>query len=529
MPWSPDLPESFEAEKIKYLIVPYTRGVGLDIGCGPRKAFPHFIGVDNGGHAEMFGIQSRPDIAADGTRLTMFADASVDFVFSSHFLEHVEDYRAALAEWWRVIKVGGHLVLYLPHKRLYPNIGVKGANPDHKHDFLPSDIEANMRSLGALGWDMLVNEERNGPGEYSFLQVYRKRDDQQRLLPPPRPAKTACVVRYGGYGDQLQASGVLPELKRQGFHVTMNVDTRGEETLRHDPHIDAWMVQDKDQVPLPELPAYWKALATRFDRFVNLSESVEATFLAVPGRTNHEWPDAVRRKYLDVNYGEFIADLAGVEFRPEARFYPSAEEKAWAVDYLRGCAGQAAGPLLIARTPPVFSIMWALAGTSVHKFYPGMDAVIARVMLEMPEAHVITVGEPLCALLEAGWEKERRVHRESGRLAIRQSLALAQVCNVVVGPETGVLNAVAHEANRKVVLLSHSTANNLTKHWINTAALVPKVPCYPCHRLHYTREWCPEDKQTGASVCAVSIQPDAVVAAIRAEYDAWRALRKEAA
>ena len=47
MTWDIKTSEGNEAEKIKWELVPYTRGLGLDIGCGPCKAFPHFIGVDN--------------------------------------------------------------------------------------------------------------------------------------------------------------------------------------------------------------------------------------------------------------------------------------------------------------------------------------------------------------------------------------------------------------------------------------------------------------------------------------------------
>ena len=52
MAWRLEDPQGNEAAKIKYEIVPYTRGQGLDIGCGPFKAFPHFIGVDNGHHPQ---------------------------------------------------------------------------------------------------------------------------------------------------------------------------------------------------------------------------------------------------------------------------------------------------------------------------------------------------------------------------------------------------------------------------------------------------------------------------------------------
>jgi ADP-heptose:LPS heptosyltransferase len=418
-------------------------------------------------------------------------------------------------------------VLYLPHKLFYPNIGEKDANPDHKHDFLPRDIEDVMIEIGHSGWDLLENEDRNGGEECSFYQVYRKRDDKTFTHPwmSEKPAKSVIICRFGGFGDMLQTAAVFPELKRQGYHITMMCTPKGQDIIRNDPHVDAWLIQDDNQVPNEELGPYWHAWQQRCTRLINFSESVEATLLAVPGRTNHWWPDSVRRKYLNVNYGEFMADLAEVPFCPEGKFYPTGTEMTWANDYLLEIRREAAkranlGPM--ARTPATFNVLWTLAGSSVHKFYPGQDQVIARMMLEMPEAHVIFVGDPACALLEAGWEAEPRVHRESGRMEIRNSLALAQRVDCVVGPETGVLNAVAYENMRKVVLLSHSSRENLTKHWVNTGALVPNVPCYPCHRMHYTRQWCPEDYATGASVCAVSIKPDDVFGSIKIAYDAWR-------
>ena len=48
MTWRAEDPMGDEASKVKYDIVEYTRGAVLDLGCGPSKAFPHFIGVDGG-------------------------------------------------------------------------------------------------------------------------------------------------------------------------------------------------------------------------------------------------------------------------------------------------------------------------------------------------------------------------------------------------------------------------------------------------------------------------------------------------
>jgi SAM-dependent methyltransferase len=50
----------------------------------------------------------------DATELTGLADASYDFILSSHCLEHVANPLRALREWHRVTRPGGHLVLLVP-------------------------------------------------------------------------------------------------------------------------------------------------------------------------------------------------------------------------------------------------------------------------------------------------------------------------------------------------------------------------------------------------------------------------------
>jgi ADP-heptose:LPS heptosyltransferase/predicted SAM-dependent methyltransferase len=523
MTWRLEDPCGNEAGKVKYEIVEYTRGKGLDLGCGPSKAFPHFIGVDSCKDVELFGIQMQPDVVVEDCAKLPYEDGEMDFVFSSHLLEHVQDYYAALAEWWRVLKVGGYLVLYLPHADLYPRIGQPGSNPDHKWDFYPSDIVDVMRAYDCR---MLINERRDEGREYSFFQVFKKTDDNEGLVDNTPVAlrtlhrKTACVVRYGGFGDMLQASNILPALKRQGYHVTMMTTPKGQEVLAHDQYIAEWFIQDTDQVPNHELPYFWAVQAKRFDKFINLSESVEGTLLAMPGRANHAWPDSVRRKRLGINYLEWTAELAEVPYHSEARFYPSREEIEWRTAYLNEVEG--IGKRIGEVPSKRFVILWALAGSSIHKFYPWQDQVIARILLDIPEAVIILTGDYACEILEAGWENEDRVLCESGELSIRQTLALAQVADCVIGPETGVLNAVAFEPVAKVCFLSHSSPENLTKHWINTSALTGNVPCYPCHRLHYGRDFCHEHEATGAAICQSSIPPDRTFAAVYDAYLKWR-------
>jgi SAM-dependent methyltransferase len=55
------------------------------------------------------------DIVSPGDQLPL-ADNSVDFVISSHVIEHFPDPIKALREWYRVVKPGGYLYIIAPHK-----------------------------------------------------------------------------------------------------------------------------------------------------------------------------------------------------------------------------------------------------------------------------------------------------------------------------------------------------------------------------------------------------------------------------
>ena len=102
----------------------YCKGTGLDVGYGGDVITPTAAGWDlrNG----------------DAQYLAEVEDESFDFVYSSHCIEHMQNVRVALHNWFRVVKPGGYLLLYIPHRDLYekrkslPSI----FNPDHKHMFL---------------------------------------------------------------------------------------------------------------------------------------------------------------------------------------------------------------------------------------------------------------------------------------------------------------------------------------------------------------------------------------------------------
>ena len=83
----------------------------------------------------------------DGRTLP-FGDNSQDAVFSSHCLEHIEHYKYALREWHRVLKIGGFMIITVPHQFLYEKRArlPSNFNRDHKRFYTPASLMAEIES-----------------------------------------------------------------------------------------------------------------------------------------------------------------------------------------------------------------------------------------------------------------------------------------------------------------------------------------------------------------------------------------------
>lgn len=87
-------------EGVKYLAKKYCSGQGVDIGAGIWS---------------LDGAKAIEDETDENAYKLLEKDASLDFVFSSHLLEHLERPLDAIDEWEKKLKVGGVLFMYLPH------------------------------------------------------------------------------------------------------------------------------------------------------------------------------------------------------------------------------------------------------------------------------------------------------------------------------------------------------------------------------------------------------------------------------
>ena len=83
----------------------------------------------------------------DGVKLP-FPDNSQGYVYSSHVLEHISDYKQAIQEWYRVTKIGGYIICIVPHRDLYEKkLDLPSRyNGDHKRFYIPSSLLLEFES-----------------------------------------------------------------------------------------------------------------------------------------------------------------------------------------------------------------------------------------------------------------------------------------------------------------------------------------------------------------------------------------------
>ncbi len=109
----------------------YIVGDGIDIGAGPDSISQYY---------ELFPLMKScrawdmPD--GDAELMESIPDNTLDFVHSSHCLEHMRNPSIALDNWLRILKPGGHMICLIPDEDLYEQGEFPSTyNSDHKHTF----------------------------------------------------------------------------------------------------------------------------------------------------------------------------------------------------------------------------------------------------------------------------------------------------------------------------------------------------------------------------------------------------------
>lgn len=433
-------------------LVPFVNGAGID-PVGPKPSpFRHMARVT-------------PD------QLGMIASGSLDFVVLREPVT-VE----VLRDLWARLKVGGRLVVWIPKAQAF-NV---------------------PQWLGAVGWDWVHHSEDAD----SALQVWRRRGDLTQREAIERPAHlTAAVVRPGGFGDALMASSILPHLVAEGYDVTAYVEKWGEEALRHDPHISRFVVGSLYMIGKDDLGAYWEHERAKYDRWINLSDTVERALLFRNEALESRWPHAVRKDIARVSYLERVHAVAEVEPEYQQRYYPMPAEMAEAKE-LRGDADAVVAVID--------------SGSHAQKWWPYAGDFALELVARWPRVKVVFLGE-----MRSRVPAHERIEVFGRSGTFRQAAAVALRADVVVGQDSGLMQAVAFEESvAKVVLHAITSPLNLTTHWPRTVSLMPEdTDCYPCHISHRNWDLCRRHAATGAAACQADIARETVLDAVEKALD----------
>jgi FkbM family methyltransferase len=352
------------------------------------------------------------------------------------------------------------------------------------------------------------------------------------VMPPApliRREKWACVARLGGVGDNLTAASHLNLLKRKGYKVEVITAEPGDVVFLNHPAIDKLAVKKPKDLPQNDISAWQRWFAARaneYEFFVNLSHSWETFVSLVPAQGQFWWPEKVRRKLCDRSYIELVHDVCDVPHEFGPLFFPTDAERRRA-EVTKAKVGQ-------------HVIGWVISGSRVDKMYPHQPTAIARILAEFG-LPVIMFGHgarDFQVAKQTMWfvehhngsseglhsaispEVENATDRHGAPLLewdVRRSITQLMACDLVIGPDTGLMWGAAFEAMPKILMLGHSSPENITKHWPNTITLHPdqnRVPCWPCHRLNDSFETCTPSADGRAAACMADITVDRLMRAV---------------
>lgn len=474
------IPNSNVPRWVRYRSVGYLTDRGLSFGIGidlfPRSA------IAPGKFSLVTDILPNPSISVCDGRIDIFAESSFDHVAIGPALQASPNPLGLFRDLVSKLKMRGHVVIYMPEKATHPYA---------QHTFNEQTLFSFLEQSGA--WKIKANICRDGERLIIAKKIPGKKGDISYPKPTSRPR--ACICRYGALGDMVMITPLIKQLHEDGYEVTMNITPYAAPILENNPYVDNIILQEREAIPNLDLGPYWDEWSGDYDKYINLSESIEGRLLKVENRkefyTTKEWRE---KSCGGTNYYDWTMELGG---------YPE-------VKGVRGEMFFSRAEIMEARKlreqfKDKFVVLWSLNGSSHHKVYPLLQAVATQWLEHHPDAIIILSGGAEAKKYEFD---HPQVIKSAGLWPLRATLAvIAMVADLVVGPESMAMNVAACYDMPKICFLSHSSHTNLCKYWVNDFCMEPDqtlAPCYPCHQLHYSLESCPQggvmDSDTGTVV-----------------------------
>ena len=132
----------------------FCKGTGVDVGfCKEGWKFPGAIGADLQDNTNDYHAHLLP--------------RNLDYIYSSHCLEHLNDWVSTIGYWASILKPGGVLFLYLPHRD--QEYWLPWNNRKHLHVL---DAEVIKGCMERFGFKSILSSKRDF--NHSFIIVGEK-------------------------------------------------------------------------------------------------------------------------------------------------------------------------------------------------------------------------------------------------------------------------------------------------------------------------------------------------------------------
>ncbi len=274
-----------------------------------------------------------------------------------------------------------------------------------------------------------------------------------------------------GIGDLLFTTPLPRLLSTAGHEVSVAAWPENEIVYQGNPYVKE-IVQCPDMSQESAFAAWFDEVNTRFDRIINLGFTVEKAFLHRTDGFFGPIPDlaARRRAAAGKNYYEATLEAAGIPASPVLpELYPTPAE----IGHIKRIKTE--------KEKYGFKlVIWNFHGSTRNKTLSRGPTWLHEVMTKcLHSQHFVVGSQPTIPEALIG----KRCLDFGGSWSLRTSMIMTSVADVVVGPESAIINAAGAFDCHKVVLYSHSSPENLGKHWHNHHPITPKCKCSPCYLI----------------------------------------------
>jgi hypothetical protein len=275
-----------------------------------------------------------------------------------------------------------------------------------------------------------------------------------------------------GIGDLLFTTPIPRLLAAQGHEISISAWENNKAVYEANPHV-------KEIITCPDMnqegafEAWFDKVNAEYDKIVNLGFTVEKALLHRSDGFFGTIPPLEERRAAAAghNYYDLTLAAAGIEGQnvlPE--LYPNELEQ---VQIDRLAAEKEEKGLKL--------VMWNFHGTTANKMLRLGPQWLAETRKRHPDSvHLVLGVHPTVPpqMLTPG-----KVLDFGGQWSLRTSMLMTALADVVVGPESAIVNAASAYNCHKVVIYSHSAPENLGKYWTNHHPILPLCKCAPCYLI----------------------------------------------